>query len=201
MPYPMDEVITNILKGVAKAQRDYVRWSGYWLCDAPEYFLTTYIAREISSYTQHGYSVTLEDSVRAAIADAGGMSQGRPRNDLRPDGRFDILLWWANGTPRTVIEVKRQVSQFRRIRSDVARICSVLDRAGTIRNGLVVYCSAIEGEPDELKGSLSDRLAAIEAEARNYVEHRGMNMDSYRRKTTVVQDSAWAAEVLNISAG
>ncbi|MDE0056992.1 MAG: hypothetical protein OXI22_21940 [Defluviicoccus sp.] len=190
----MDEVIDNVLKGIAKAQRDYQRWSGYWLRDAPEYFLTTYIAREIASYGQQGYSVTLEDGVRGALDEAGGMGRGRPRDDLRPDGKFDILLWWANGTPRTVIEVKRQASRFRTIQRDVARICSVLDQAETIRNGLVAYCSTIDGEPDELKGLLSDRLEAIEAGTRSYVERRGKGVDLYRRKTTVFRTPAGRRE-------
>ena len=197
----MDEVIENILKGIARAQREYERWSGCWVWEAPEYLLTTCVATEISSYRQVSYSVTLENSVRAAIDDAGGMGQGRPRNDLRPDGKFDILLWWANDTPRTVIEVKRHVRRFRDIRSDVARICSVLDQADTIRNGLVAYYSSIAGEPEKLKRIMSDRMAAIESETRNYVERRGKNLDHYCRKTTVVQDSAWTAGVLNISEG
>ena len=201
MPYPMDEVIENTLKGIAKAQREYERSSGCWLWEAPEYFMTTCIAREISSHRQFGYSVTLENNVRAAIDDAGGMGRGRPRNDLRPDGKFDILLWWANDTPRTVIEVKKHIRQFRRIRSDVARICGVLNQADTIRNGLVAYYSSLAGEPRQLRRLMSDRLATIEDEARKYVERREMILDHCHRRTTVVQDSAWTAGVLNISQG
>jgi len=38
-----------ILKGIKQAQRDYSTWSGgYWLWQAPEYFLVTYIAQQIS---------------------------------------------------------------------------------------------------------------------------------------------------------
>ena len=199
MPYPMEEVIQNTLKGIARAQREYERWSGCWLWEAPEYFMTTYIAREIASHRNFDYSVTLENSVKAAIDDAGGMGQGRPRNDLRPHGRFDILLWWANNTPRTVIEVKRHIRQFRPIQSDVARICSVLNQADTIRNGLVAYYSSLADEPSQLRSLMSIRLEEIEEEARNYVERRGMILDHLHQGTKLDQDSAWTAGVLNIS--
>lgn len=201
MPYPMDEVIENTLKGIANAQREYERMNGCWLWEAPEYFMTTCVAREISSHRQFGYSVTIENNVRAAIDDAGGMGRGRPRNDLRPDGNFDILLWWANDTPRTVIEVKRHIRRFAQVLSDVARICSVLDRADTIRNGLVAYYSSLLGEPTQLRRLISERIAAIEGETREYVGRRGMIVDHCRRKTALVHDSAWTAGVLNISQG
>ena len=29
--------------------------------------------------------------------------------DIREKGRVDILLWWANDTPRAIIEIKNQI--------------------------------------------------------------------------------------------
>ena len=68
MPYPMDEVIENAVNGIAKAQRDYELWSGgNWLWEAPEYFMTTYIAKEISSYRKISYLAEWAGADRAAI--------------------------------------------------------------------------------------------------------------------------------------
>lgn len=199
MPYPMKEVIENTLQGVANAQHEYERWSGCWLCKAPEYFMTTCIAREISSNRQHSYWVTLESNVRHVMNVAGALGQGRPRNDLRLDGDFDIVLWWANLTPRTVIEVKRHVRRFQTIEDDVARICSVLQQRSTIRNGMVVYYSRLEGEAESLMGCMADRLASIDAAARDYVVNRRMDLNHYHREATAVRDSAWTTGLFKIS--
>ena len=199
MPYPMNQIIKNALEGVAKAQRDYEYWSGYWLLDAPEYFMTTCIAQEISTRRPFNYSLTLEHIVREAIDVAGGMGRGRPRNDLRSAGKFDILLSEKDGIPRTIIEVKRDMKRFQTIEQDVARICSVLDHNTSIQNGLVVYYSAIiDGNPDTLTERMGDRLTIVEDAARDLVNQRGMRLYRHRRPTAVVQDSAWTAGVIRI---
>ena len=47
---------------------------------------------------------------------------------MRANGRVDILLWWAEGDPRAVIEIKNGVYIYRKIKKDVARICQMLKR-------------------------------------------------------------------------
>ena len=201
MPYPMDKIIDNTLTGIAKAQKDYESWTGgYWLWQAPEYLITTYIARQITTYRGHNYYVTLEHNTRAAIDAAGGMRQGRPRRDLRLQGKFDILLWWANDTPRAIIEVKRHISAFEHVEKDVARICSTLKQENHIRAGLVAYYTSHGSEPDEVAQFISERLEVIETGTRDYVENkRGMKLRHCRGKIRIVEDSAWVPGVLKIS--
>ena len=90
MPYPVNKIIENIRKGIAKAQKDYECWSGgYWLWVAPEYFMTTYIAREMATYSDCNYYITLEGPIKDAIDDAGGMGTKRLRDAMRTGGRCD----------------------------------------------------------------------------------------------------------------
>ena len=67
------KIITKTLRGISKAQKDYEAWSGgNWLGCAPEYLITTYIAKEIATGTR--YDVTLEQ-------DGGGIN-ARQRKDF-----------------------------------------------------------------------------------------------------------------------
>ena len=69
-------VIKKTLSGIAKAQRDYETWSGdLWLWEAPEYMLTTYIAKELWTIPGSKY-LTLEPNVRRAF---GGCRRNRQR--------------------------------------------------------------------------------------------------------------------------
>lgn len=200
MPYPMDKIVSNTLAGIAKAHKDYERWTGgYWLWDAPEYLITTYIARQLTTYRGHAYYVTLENSVRDAINDAGGFRRGRPRRDLRLQGRCDILLWWAKDTPRAIIEVKKQISDFKHISDDVARICSNLDNNNDIHTGLMAYYTSHRSKPDTAAKVISERQERIESGTRNYVKQRGMKLRHYPGRIQVVDDSAWVPGVLKIS--
>ena len=127
-PVPMSDVIKKTLSGIAKAQRDYEAWSGgLWLWEAPEYMLTTYIAKELWTIPGSKY-LTLESNVRRTLEDAGGMGKGRISEAAREDGRSDIMLWWSsNDMPRAVIEVKNQVSDSAtEIKQDIKRISTRL---------------------------------------------------------------------------
>ena len=204
MPYPMAKFIENTLKGIDKAQRDYERWSGgYWLYQAPEYLMTTYVAKELATHTEHSYYITLEHNTADAVSDAGGMRPGRPRNDLRPSGKFDILLWWGNGTPRAIIEVKKHISQYKHISADNSRMCTVLEQHTTIRHGIMAYYTAHNGEESQrgLRKFLLNRLHTIECETRDYVQGRGtgMSVRNHHKRVKLVADWAWVPGVLELS--
>ena len=200
---PIKTIIKRSLKGVIKAQKHYEYWSGgCWLWEAPEYLVTTYIARQISRIEDADYYVTVEHKVRDAIEDAGGLGRGRPPHALRLDGRFDILLW--NGEkPSAVTEVKNQVFSSSQLRSDVARICAVLDprRAEGIQGGLLAFYTSkyLNGDENGVKRFVADRLDRIEAETRQFVEETGRTwVVGKRSKVKRVEDSAWAAAVFHI---
>ena len=203
MPYPMAKIIENTLKGIGKAQRDYERWSGgNWLYQAPEYLMTTYVAKELATYTEHSYYITLEHNTAEAVSDAGGMRPGRPRNDLRPNGRFDILLWWGNGSPRAIIEAKKHISQYKHISADVSRMCTVLEQHTTIGHGIMAYYTAhYGGERRRLRNFLLTRLETIEKETQNYVQGRRteMSVRNHHKSVKLVDNWAWVPGVLQIS--
>ena len=203
---PMTTIVEKTLDGIARAQDDYESWTGgSWLWEAPEYLVTSYIAREIATVEDYPYYLTLESGVKDALDYAGGRS-GRPRLALRRDGRFDILLWWGgkDERPRTVIEVKNQVYGFSTIATDVARVCAVLSRprpSNSFQCGLVVFYASkyLEGRPKEVKSWLNDRLERIRSSTQDFVGERDMKLDWRPRPIKREDDSAWTAVVARIN--
>ena len=195
-----DDIIHRTSTGIQKAQEDYEYWSGgRWLWEAHEYLATVYIAREISKI-RGSYYLTLEDNVRATIRDAGHLRRGRPPKDLRLKGRFDIVVWWAKGTPRAVIEVKSQPAGFSSVKDDVARICSTLKADTDIRFGLMAYYISFDsGHRKQAEHRLSDRVEGIAEDARQFARGKGMKLKRHRGPVIAADCSAWAAEVLKIS--
>ena len=207
MPYPMNEVIQNTLCGISKAQIDYQSWSGYPAFKSPfavpEYLMTTYIAKEIFDRGKHSHYITLEHNTARAVKDAGGQRRGRPRHDLRPKGRFDILLWYANGYPRAIIEVKRQVNSFNCIEDDVNPICSVLDQKKSIRHGIISYIVVrkIKGSKEfGCKNDIESKMKEIRSETWTHVKKkRGMKLTYYFDQIRVVDGWSWVAGVILVS--
>lgn len=196
----MDDVANKTLAGISKAQKEYEDWTGgYWLWEAPEYMVTTYIARQISTISDKSFYLTLENNVRDGIRDAGGAS-GRPRKALRFNGKFDILLWWANGTPRAIIEVKNQVTGFSKIKDDVSRISAALKRQNTIRCGFIAYYTSLaDGEYKLAKNRVEERVCNVASAVKEFAKDNNMKFKRYPGKVVIDEDSAWTAEVLKIS--
>jgi len=121
------KVVTNaILEGIKKAESDYQEWAdGDWLWRAPEYMLTVYVAKQIANLNYSKY-ITLENSTKDAMEIAGANVKGGLHAKIRANGRVDILLWWARGDPRAVIELKNSVYSYRKIKKDVDRISRML---------------------------------------------------------------------------
>ena len=200
---PMEAFIKKTLSGIAKAQRDYEAWSGgFWLWQAPEYMLTTYIAKELWTVPGSKY-LTLESNVRRTLEDAGGMGRGKISEATRPDGRSDIVLWWrSNDTPRAVIEVKNQVSDSAiEIKQDIKRISTTLrKRDNSFQCGLIAFYTSRrdrKGDGEGARKTIKDRLNKIEEVTQKILakEHRLSRHDSRIR---VDGDGAWVASVLQI---
>ena len=196
----MDDVANKTLAGISKAQKEYEDWTGgYWLWEAPEYMVTTYIARQISTISDKTFYLTLENNVRDGIRDAGGAS-GRPRKDLRFNGKFDILLWWANGTPRAIIEVKNQVTSFSKIKDDVSRISAALKRQNTIRCGFIAYYTSLtDGARKPAKNRVETRVDGVESAVKKFANDNDLKFKRYPGKVVKDEDRAWTIEVLKIS--
>jgi len=124
----MNEVVNCTLEAITNAHNEYLKWTnGEWLWNAPEYLLTVKIAESIANLEKNKF-VTLEDNVDYILGHANAKGRGRIHSDIRKSGRFDIVLWWAGGAPRAVIEVKNGVHIFKKIEDDVKRIQKVLKR-------------------------------------------------------------------------
>lgn len=96
-----------ILGGEAAFKRFYRLSGGYWLDHAPEYFLTSHAAAAISNSSNT--TAWMEASVEETRTLAAAVGRGRPHGQDRPNGRYDIVLYWENGSPRAVVEVKSPI--------------------------------------------------------------------------------------------
>src|SRR3989338_5987693 len=155
-------IARGAVNGIVKAQRAYKDWSGgEWLWCAPEYFSTVFVAQGISKLDGSKY-VTVEHGANAAIEEAGARGRGKLHHKIRVNGHFDILLWWADETPRAPIEVKCQVTRIEKIKADLLRIEKVIHRNkqdSTFQFGMVVfYSSCRNGKGFTAKEILSKRL-------------------------------------------
>ena len=194
---------TNIIKktllGISKAQKDYKKWSNYWLWTAPEYMITTYIAKEIS--TLGVYYLTLEQNADETIDEAGGPGSGRMTPEMRKKlnkGRFDIVVWDGD-TPIIIIEVKKQPRGFYNIESDVDNICRVLKgKKNYLQYGLIAYYAAWKETSDEsAEGRTLGKVEAIKCEAYDHVNKRwGLKPQQYLSHP---ESNAWIGVVLKIS--
>lgn len=192
------EIAKGALKGIIRAQKEYKKWSGgEWLWCAPEYFSTVFVAQEIAKLEGSKY-VTVENCARSAIDDAGAMGRGRLHSKIRANGRFDILVWWADETPRAPIEVKCQVASVGKIKTDLHRIEKVLYRnkaASSFQFGMVVfYTSCRDGKGVSAKDKLVKRIENIKSDCGQLIQGCAMQMISSKIYTD--GDSAWAASVV-----
>lgn len=151
---PLARFQNACIKGVRSAFRKHHKFTGgYSLKQAPEAFIQGEIASALSKVARY---VTLESSVQTLLVEAGAELRGKqPRN-----GRVDLAVWWANGTPRFVIEIKKVYSKDS-ISADAKRLRQVLGRGGTSREGIVVvYSDAAKVE------TLAARLSTVAARSR-----------------------------------
>lgn len=199
MPDLLTEIVQKSHSAIRRAQQDYLDWSGgYWLWSAPEHLLTLYIAQGISKIDRP-FFLTLENSVSGAFKEAGGLGRGRPRVDLRLDGNFDLLVWFANGRPRTMIEVKNKVNSFIDLSSDIARICAVLNRNHSFRSGLVIYyISFKDGRRKLARQRVEDRVTNIFRSVRAKCKGEALACRRFPGRIIVDGDSAWTGEILSI---
>jgi hypothetical protein len=194
----MDEITQAALQGIIKAQHEYADWSGgEWLWHAPEYVSTVFVAKEVASQGGAKY-VTVENSAATAMDDAGARGRGRLSRKIRENGRFDILLWWANGFPRAPIEEKRQVTGIEKISADLQRIEKVVRRKqdeSSFQFGIVIfYSSCCDDKNISAAEKLEQRLKSIKVSSRVLIKDcfiKMINSEIYTK-----DDSAWVASAI-----
>lgn len=200
----MNDIVQKTLAGISEAQKKYEYWTGgRWLWEAPEYMVTTYIAKHIADIEDKTFYLTLEHKVRDAIKAArnnGKLPVGQPLKHLRLKGKFDVLVWWANDTPRAVIEVKKKVARFSDIEADVSRICAILNIPDTsFRCGFIAYYTSKYDKHGLAKDLVNDRVKEVAKDVKLFANQNGMKFKRYSGKVKGDDSDAWTVEVLKIS--
>jgi hypothetical protein len=198
---PIEHVVNATLKGIEKSQKQYLKWSGdYWLWRAPEYLITTNIAGQISNINGTKY-ITMENGVSEAIDDAGAQGKGRLHGNIRGDGKMDIVLWWANGTPRAIIEVKNQIYYSDQYEKDIRRIEKVLCRKpedSSFQFGLFAfYDSANDSPRKSATEKVADKINNIYTNSCKLIGD-GFKISLTKSIIHKKNESAWAAACLLI---
>jgi len=195
------KIIDAVIEAYIDAQQEYEEWSGgYWLLEAPEYFITTTIARKLF-YIDGPKYITIEHGASSAIDDAGAKGKGRLSAKIREKGKVDILLWWGDGSPRAVIEVKNQIFSTNQYKKDIERIVGFLVRnkeESSLQFGLFsFYESATSGSKKLATEKINDRIEKI---FQNSIDYAGNNVTITKYISDVYQyhDAAWASACLLI---
>jgi len=153
-------LIDTMIRGGEKAVADFTYLSGgEWFDEAPEYFLTTYIASSVCQ-SKSTYSL-LEVSINNSRKEAGALRRGRPANHERRNGRFDIVVYWSNDKPRGAIEIKTPIWSVTEqlIKPDIDELCSALiaTENSTFQFGAFIYYASVS-EPERKHDNSSQRL-------------------------------------------
>jgi hypothetical protein len=167
---PQKLIIEGVLDGIDDAENAYERWSGgEWLAYSAEHLISGFVARSIMEAPGSKF-ITIEQNCKAAIKAACGERRGRLAQATRPAGRIDILLWWAQDSPRAAIEIKHNVYNYEgQCGADINRIAKLLlMRETTLQFGLFVfYSSADDGRIKTAEDKLETRYRSILSRAQS----------------------------------
>lgn len=158
--------------------------------------MTTCIAQTIAAIPQASWSITLETNVSQAMRDAG--TRGRLRRDLRPHGRFDMLLWWGNGEPRAVIEVKHRVWGFGAVRDDLSRLCSAVRnrRNITFQCGILAFAVLRGDGRKTARDWAEDRYDSVVRSAKEFASLEGLAANDHRSSLDVDEGAGIAGALV-----
>ena len=178
------ELIDATLSAINNCQKTYLKWSyNEWLSYAPEYFLTVKIAEEISKINKNKF-ITLEDNVEKTLDISNAKGRGKISTGTRANGRYDIVVWWANGHPRAIIEVKNCVRNYRKIEEDITRICDSLNRKSkdsTLRHGFIAFYIDNTYKRNA-KEQLEKQINNIFDQAKDFVSSKNLKIEFYIHK-------------------
>lgn len=180
------EIINAAIKGGVKAYNEYYMLSGgFWLHNAPEYFLTTHAALALKKFDST--TLALEVSVKESRKEANAVKNGRPSGGERRGGRYDIVLYRADGKPRGCLEVKSRIFSVdrKRLVPDFVRLCKTLNsksRSSIQFSGLLFYSSI--SEPKQGSDNEKQRLGKLIQRVSNLAKE---STDKYGVSHTLVQ--------------
>jgi hypothetical protein len=195
-----EELISNTLSAIVDTHETYLEWSGNeWLWNAPEYLLTVKIAEKIANIDKNKF-VTLEDNVEKTLNNSNAKGKGRISSKIRANGRFDIVVWWAKGDPRAIIEVKHRVYKFANIEEDVNRICETLKRKSfesSIRCGLIAfYMNSVY--KNDAQNKLLRQIENFFQQTKNIVLDNGLSVEKFQEVKCENDQDVYASIVFAI---
>jgi len=180
---------------------------GEWFDEAPEYFLSTYVARSAGNH-ENTFAL-LEVQVDQTRKEAGASRRGRAANHERRNGRFDVVLYWANGNPRAAVEIKSPIWDVteQQIRPDIDRLCSALlaNSSSTFQFGVFLFYASVgkpERKHDNATQRMRDLLERIEEKAIEWTARRGAEViliPGAVHKGKEDEDGAWSIASLVIT--
>lgn len=124
------KVVQSIFSGGLKAARTFdFATGGCRLSDASEHFLTAGIFESLSKLKGFTH---LEVPVKACMQEANAIHRGKPSALERQNGRYDLVHYRVNETPRVAIEVKNCIKHVNRsvLIGDFARLSRSLTASG-----------------------------------------------------------------------
>ena len=192
------KIIEKTLDGIDESMEVQQKWSGEeWLWNAPEYLITVKIAENIAKINKNQY-ITLEDNVDYILDISNAKDNGKAHNKVRANGRTDIVLWWANGTPRAIIEVKNSVFRLNKISKDIDRIQEILktkkDKT-TLQFGLIAFYIDRGYKKGNAKEKIKNRIYKIDKEIKE--QYNDLSCQLNFRDKEIIEDNtnSWASVV------
>jgi len=194
----IEKIIEATLDGIDESMNVYQKWSGgEWLWNAPEYLITVKIAENIANLDGNKY-ITLEDNVDYILDVSNAKAKGEISDLARTNGRSDIVLWWARGTPRAIIEVKNAVFRLDKIAQDIDRIQEVLKSKKldtSLQFGLIAFYIDRGYKNGNAQENVQKRIYKIHSEIKDVYPDLSCEL-SFRKKDIINNDNdAWASVV------
>ena len=194
----IDKIIEATLDGIDESMKIYQKWSGgEWLWNAPEYLLTVKIAENIANLDGNKY-ITLEDNVDYILDVSNAKDKGQVSDLARTNGRSDIVLWWAGGTPRAIIEVKNAVFRLDKIAQDIDRIQEVLKSKKldtSLQFGLIAFYIDRGYKNGNAKENIQKRIYKIHSEIKEIYPDLSCEL-AFREKDIINNNNdAWSSVV------
>lgn len=187
-PAPRAKIPEVIRRAIQKAQDDYYRMSGHWMAVGPEYWVTSYVARALWKQCGDGTVVAegSSDDTRRKV----GQKPGRPSKNVL-NKRYDIVLYFSNGTPRAVIEIKNN-QQWETIVKDVTRVIDALKNAKLRFGAVGYYCEQMGGAQKSGKEKIKGYTSNLEERAKAIAAKDHFKSTLYKSIGTV-GNNAWSA--------
>jgi len=194
----IDNIIEATLDGIDESMQVYQEWSGgEWLWNAPEYLIVVKIAENIANLNGNKY-ITLEDNVDYILDVSNAKGKGQVSDLARTNGRSDIVIWWAGGTPRAIIEVKNAVFRLDKISQDIDRIQEVLKSKKfdtSLQFGLIAFYIDRGYENGNAKENIQKRIYKIHSEIKEI--YPDLSCELFFREKDIINNNndAWSSVV------